>query len=122
MRRGGFGRRGGKGGGATLTVAEVQAFVYDGIIVPVVSSNVLYAMYFIDSAKLVLEFTGSKNRSQSAYMYSGVNEEEAFSFIRAKSKGSWVWDYLRGRRWTWHHFKKVRTRNTGHIKTYMRIK
>jgi len=86
-----------------LSTDEVEAFVYAGEPLTVVSSNVgPLAQYFIDEQKLMLEFDGGA----SAYLYDDVTPDEAFAFAAAPSKGIWVWDNLRVRGTTNRHRKK----------------
>jgi len=81
-------------------------FVYGGELLFVHSSNVAAAQYFWGEHKMMIEFLNG-----SAYLYSSVNETEAWTFATAGSKGGWVWDNLR-----------VRGTVDQHRKPYERIK
>lgn len=70
------------------------------------STNVVAAQYYADENKMQVEFKGG-----SAYLYSNVSLEEAWDFLEAGSKGSWIWDKLR-----------VRGSKTAHRKPYTKIK
>lgn len=90
----------------TLYNDVVAGFVYDQDYLPVHSSNVAAAQYFITDQKLMVEF-----RSGAAYLYSNVTEQEAVQFATALSKGGFCWDVLR-----------VRGSKTAHKKPYSRIR
>lgn len=72
-----------------LTEDEVESFVYDNELVFVHSTNVAAAQYFFEDKKLMLEFNDG-----SAYLYSNISEEDAIYFMKAQSKGRFVWDIL----------------------------
>lgn len=89
-----------------MTIKEVQAFIYDANVTYVGSSNVVAGRYFLDSEKLVIEFN-----TGGIYLYSSISEEDARVFLRRKSKGGFVWDYLR-----------IRGTKLGHKKPYIRLR
>ncbi len=84
-----------------LTGNEVEDFVYHGQKFPVHSTNVSYAVYYLDKQAMEVEFLDG-----SAYLYEDVTEDEAIGFAKAQSKGGWVWDNLRVRGSRTQHRKK----------------
>lgn len=72
-----------------FTEDESSSFVYDQELVLFHSTNVAAGQYFIDDKKMMLEY-----KDGSAYLYSGVTEQDAINFIHAQSKGRAVWDIL----------------------------
>lgn len=85
---------------------QVEAFLYHQELMPVHSTNVAAAQYFIEDQKMMIEFENG-----SAYLYSNITEPEALQFAQAASKGTWVWDHIRVRgnpRATRKSFVKIR--------------
>lgn len=100
-----FQRYGGTDKWQTLGGDVVEGFV-NGDYLPVHSSNLAAAQYHKEDQKLMIEFL-----SGSAYLYSGVTEQEAIEFAQAQSKGNFVWTSLRRR-----------GSKTGHKKPYVRLR
>ena len=90
----------------TLPANITEAFVYEGELLPVHSSNVAAAQYHLADSKMMVEFLDN-----SAYLYSNVTLDEAIQFATAQSKGSWVWDVLR-----------VRGSKTDHKKPFVKLR
>jgi hypothetical protein len=76
----------------TLTGGEIERFLYDGEVLPVHSTNVATARYFIGEQKLLLEYLDG-----AAWEYTPIPESMAEAFVQAQSKGAWTWDYLKVR-------------------------
>jgi hypothetical protein len=79
-------------GGKALGGRDVEAFVREGELLVVSSSNVASAVYSLADSKLIIEYLDG-----SAYAYTPISESQAYTFAEYKSKGSFVWDYLRER-------------------------
>ena len=94
-----------------VTINEVEAFLYEQSPMFVHSTNVVLVQYFHETQKMMVEFKGKKRSPASAYMYSNVSEDEAYDFVRAPSKGGWIWSHIR-----------VRGSKTAHRKPYVKIK
>ena len=84
---------------------EARNFM-EGVPIHVHSSNVAVAQYFPDANKLLLEF-----KNGASYMYDDIDENMAWDFLHAVSKGSWTWDKLR-----------IRGTKYGHKKPYRKVR
>lgn len=74
-----------------LTGDEVEDFVHWNQPLYVHSTCVVYAQYFPEDRKMLIEYKDLPG----AYMHGDISEEEAYSFATAQSKGSWTWDVIR---------------------------
>lgn len=83
-------------GGGPLTPEETQAFL-NGELTFLSSSNVAAAQYHPDSQELMIEYGVGSDRAGAAWIYGNISMAEAIDFIRAPSKGIWVWDHIRVR-------------------------
>lgn len=83
---------------------ESTAFVYEGTLLFVHSTNVVAAQYFPDAQKMMVEFGDGR------YLYSNVSVQEAISFVQAQSKGMWLWRNFR-----------VLGSKTAHRKPYVKL-
>ncbi len=75
-----------------LSGGDVEAFVYDEMLLPVHSTNVKTALYRHDREELEIEFLDG-----DIYLYHDISAALALEFAKAQSKGGWVWDRLRVR-------------------------
>lgn len=71
-------------------VNEIEEFLYFGIWLEVISSNVAKIRYMVDSGVLTVQFLNGY-----VYEYPGISVHMAFAFTQTNSKGRWVWDFLR---------------------------
>ncbi len=98
-----------KGKWETVTEEDYNRFLYYQMPMFVHSSNVESATYYPDEKRLRIQYHGGGRRI-STYDYDNVDLAEAEAFLRAPSKGSWCWNYLR-----------VRGSKTAHKKPYRRV-
>lgn len=85
---------------------EMNNFVYRQQWLPVNSSNVVQVQYIWEVQKMIVEYMNG-----GRYLYSNVTDQEAIDFVRAPSKGGWVWSVLR-----------VRGTKKGHKKPYVKVR
>ncbi len=71
------------------------------------SSNVELMNYDYEKEILYVQFKPKNNSGAGVYAYNPVSMAEALSFIKAPSKGGWIWDNLR-----------IRGTALGHRKNY----
>lgn len=86
--------------------SEAFGFLHNYDVLPVSSSNVVAVQRLPATDELIVEF-GAGSGGGSYYIYSNVSAAEADSFLKAPSKGSWVWSNLR-----------IRGTKKGHRKPY----
>ncbi len=89
-----------------LTGHEVENFAYSQVKLRLHSSNAAWAQYNHHDKELDVGFNNG-----GVYRYSNVDVREAIAFIKAASKGSWLWDNIR-----------VRGSRTGHKKPYRKLR
>jgi hypothetical protein len=70
---------------------EAEAFLA-GAWTPVTSSNVAAAMYSEPDRTLTIEY-----KDGPVWAYDPVSPAQALAFIRAGSKGAWLWDNIKVR-------------------------
>ena len=91
-----------------VTDREFHDFIYNGKPVYVHSSNVVACQYFLEAKQMAVVY--GKAGDSSTYLYDNVSKEEAILFMKAPSKGIFVWTFLR-----------VRGSKTAHHKPYRKF-
>ena len=100
----GQGKRG--TGARGVSANEVEAFLHDGRVLPVSSSNWEACQYIAEEKLLIVKYKDSPDQ----FGYEGVTEQEALSLANASSMGAWGWSVLR-----------VRGSKTAHKKSFRKM-